>query len=150
MEAKTGKIKDIESWMKLVDKVKADFPGMETAAALEEHRRTVKEFMGREEALCMKQNGQIVGALLFSKEMNMLCFLAVDPDFRRQKIAEQLVHQMLLYLDSQKDVTVTTYRDGVPEGIAARAFYQKMGFVPGRLTEEFGSPVQEFYLKREM
>lgn len=80
----------------------------------------------------------------------MVCFLAVDPDFRRQKIAEQMVSQMLLYLDPQRDVTVTTYRDGVPEGIAARAFYQKMGFVPGRLTEEFGSPVQEFCMKRKL
>ena len=55
---------------------------------------------------------------------------------------------MFTKLDSSKDISVTTYRDGVPEGIAARAFYKRMGFVEGKLTEEFGSPVQEFVLKR--
>lgn len=55
---------------------------------------------------------------------------------------------MLTKINSQKDISVTTYRDGVPEGIAARAFYKRMGFVEGKLTEEFGSPVQEFVLKR--
>lgn len=35
-----------------------------------------------------------------------------------------------------------------PEGIAARAFYRKMGFEEGRLTGEFGAPVQEFVLRR--
>lgn len=43
---------------------------------------------------------------------------------------------------------MTTYREGVPEGIAARAFYRRLGFAEGRLTEEFGSPVQEFVLHR--
>ena len=76
----------------------------------------------------------------------MLCFLAVDAEFRRQHIAEKMVTQMLTWMDPQKDVVVTTYREGVPEGIAARAFYKRMGFVEGKLTEEFGSPVQEFVL----
>ena len=37
---------------------------------------------------------------------------------------------------------------GAPAGIAARAFYKRLGFTEGKLTEEFGSPVQEFVLKR--
>ena len=52
-------------------------------------------------------------------------------------------------LDPKKDIVVTTYREGVPEGIAARAFYKHLGFVEGKLTEEFGSPVQEFVLKQK-
>ena len=59
-----------------------------------------------------------------------------------------MLSYMLTFLDAEKDVVVTTYREGVPEGIAARAFYKHMGFVEGRLTEEFGSPVQEFVFKR--
>ncbi len=35
---------------------------------------------------------------------------------------------------------------GAPEGVAARAFYQRRGFVPGKLSVEFGSEVQEFVL----
>ena len=37
---------------------------------------------------------------------------------------------------------------GDPNGIAARAFYKRLGFSEGNLTEEFDCPVQEFILKR--
>ncbi len=47
-----------------------------------------------------------------------------------------------------KDITVTTYRESDANGIAARAFYKRLGFSKGKLTEEFGYPVQEFVLKR--
>lgn len=139
---------EIDRWMALVDRVKAAFPGLETPEALAEHRRTVLGFMEGNAAICAKIDGKIVGALLFSREDSMLCFLAVDPECRRQHIAEKLVRCMLTLLDSDRAVTVTTYREGVPEGRAARAFYRHFGFVEGRLTEEFGSPVQEFVFTR--
>ena len=139
---------DIDRWMALVDRVKAAFPGLETPEALAEHRSTVLGFMERNAALCAKCDGRIVGALLFSREDSMLCFLAVDPACRRQHIAEKLVRYMFTFLDSDRAVTVTTYHAGVPERRAARAFYRHFGFVEGRLTEEFGSPVQEFVLTR--
>lgn len=78
----------------------------------------------------------------------MICFLAVDIEHRRQHIANKMVSYMLTFMDHQKNVVVTTYRDGAPEGIAARAFYKQLGFIEGKLTEEFGSPVQEFILER--
>ena len=78
----------------------------------------------------------------------MLCFLAVDKAYRRQHIGESMAAYMLTLMDPETDIVVTTYREGVPEGAAARAFYERLGFVEGRLTEEFGSPVQEFILKR--
>ena len=71
----------------------------------------------------------------------MLCFLAVDDACRRQHIGERMVSCMRTFLDPAKEVTVTTYREGDPAGIAARAFYQSLGFLAGALTEEFGSPV---------
>ena len=77
----------------------------------------------------------------------MLCFLAVDPDARRQHIAEEMVDWMPAHMTPGVDVTVTTYREDQPEGAAARAFYQRLGFVPERLTEKFGSPMQELVLK---
>lgn len=55
---------------------------------------------------------------------------------------------MLTQMDEGKDITVTTYREDDPNGQAARAFYKRLGFSEGKLTEEFGCPVQEFILKR--
>ena len=148
VNAELGKACDIDNWMELVEKVKDSFPGLETREALEEHRRTVLECMGRDAAICAKIDGRIVGTLLFSRADHMLCFLAVDEAYRRQHIAENMVSYMLTLMEPGTDIVVTTYREGVPEGIAARAFYKRLGFAEGRLTEEFGSPVQEFVLRR--
>ena len=143
-----GKACNLDNWMDLVENVKDSFPGLETREALEEHRRTVLEFMGRDAAVCAKIDGRIVGTLLFSRADHMLGFLAVDEAYRRQHIAGNMVAYMLSLMEPGKDVVVTTYRAGVLEGVAARAFYKRLGFVEGRLAEEFGSPVQEFVLKR--
>ncbi len=139
---------DIDNWMALVGKVKGSFPGLEAEEALDEHRHTVLEFMDKSSAICAKTGNKIVGTLLFAKETNTLCFLAVDREYRRQHIAETMFTYMLTLMDSEKDITVTTYRADVLEGIPARMFYKRMGFSEGKLTEEFGSPVQEFVLKR--
>lgn len=143
-----GAKQDIDSWMNLVEKVKDSFPGLETEEALQEHKKTVLDFMERSSAICAKDQGEVVGTLLFSSENNTLCFLAVDSKYRRQHIAEKMVSYMLTKMDSLKDIYVTTYRDEVPEGATARAFYKSIGFIEGKLTEEFGSPVQEFVFKR--
>ena len=54
MTIEPGTKQDIEGWMSLVEKVKDDFPGLETEEALKEHRNTVLEFMDRDGAVCAK------------------------------------------------------------------------------------------------
>lgn len=142
-----GAPKDIDNWMQLVQTVSIDFPGLETEEALSGYRQTVLDFMDRQEAICAKENGIIVGVLLFSGENNLLCFLAIASAYRRQHIAEKMFRFMLPHMNADKTISVTTYREDVPEGIPARAFYQKMGFVPGKMTTEFGNEVQEFTMQ---
>ena len=150
MDIRFGAINDIDLWMQLVDKVKGVFPGLETKESMDEHRNVVLEFIDREEALCAEVDDKIVGILLFSKEWNKLCFLAVDSKYRRQHIAFKLVTKMYSYLDPAKDISLETHVEGVPEGVAARCFYKKLGFIESEIKEEFGSLVQKFVLpKRE-
>lgn len=149
MEIRFANDSDLDGWMTLVESVRDAFPGLETPEALAAHRNTVSEFIGRSEAICAAENGCIVGTLLFFRREFELCFLAVSPKFRRQHIAERMVFLMLSELDPRQNVTVTTYREGAAEGMAARAFYRRLGFREGMLTEAFGSPVQQFVLKRE-
>lgn len=139
---------DINAWMELVECVKDSFPGLETQEALDAHKTTVLHFMENASAICAIKANHIVGTLLFSKEDGMLCFLAVEPAYRRQHIAQQMISLMLTQMDAHKDITVSTYREGDPNGIAARALYKSLGFSAGKLIEEFGYPVQEFILKR--
>ena len=148
MKIQLAKPENIDAWMALVEQVRDAFPGLETAEAMAEHRATVLKFMQSSSAIWAVDAGRVIGTLLFSRENSVLCFLAVDPIYRRQHIARQMVDFMLTQMEDGKDITVTTYREGNPNGIAARAFYKRLGFSEGKLTEEFGSPVQEFVLKR--
>ncbi len=148
MNIQLAKPEHIDAWMALVEQVRDAFPGLETAEAMAEHRATVLKFMQSSSAIWAVDAGRVIGTLLFSRENSVLCFLAVDPIYRRQHIARQMVDFMLTQMEDGKDITVTTYREGNPNGIAARAFYKRLGFSEGKLTEEFGSPVQEFVLKR--
>ncbi len=122
------------------------FPAWKPPKRWRSIRATFLQFIQASSAICALEAGRVVGALLFSKENGILCFLAVDPAYRRQHIARQMVDFMLTQMERGKAITVTTYREGDPNGVAARAFYKRLGFCEGRLTEEFGCPVQEFIL----
>ena len=146
MVVQFGNLADITSWMKLVKEVKWNFPGLETEEAFEEHKKTVMKFISQKRALCVKEQGEVVGVLLFSRKYNMICCLAVKPEFRNRGIASMLIKKAFNELDSDKDIVVSTFREGDDKGAAARAFYKKFGFVEGELIEEFGYPCQVFTL----
>ena len=140
---------DIDGWMKLVGEVSWNFPGLETAEDMLEHRQTVLKFMEKRQAVCVKDNSEIIGVLLFSRKRNMICCLAVSPAHRRKGAASALLTEALGQLDRSQDITVSTFREDDPKGIAPRALYKSFGFVEGELIEEFGYPNQRFILRAE-
>ena len=142
-----GADEDLDSWMALVERVAWNFPGLETPEALAQHRQTVQRFMGEKRALCVKEDGAVVGVLLFSRKHNMLCCLAVSPDHRRQGIASRLLREAMERMDSGRDMTVTTFRQEDAKGDAPRALYKRFGFEEGELLLENGYPVQRFVRK---
>ena len=147
MQAVFGESSCIRSWMQLVRKVSRNFPGLETEESIDEHERTVLKFMNKRQALCVKSRGAIIGVLLFSRNRNMICCLAVDPERRKQGIASILLRKALNELDGSREITVSTFRENDEKGIAPRALYRKFGFEEGELTEEFGYPNQVFVLR---
>lgn len=147
MHLEYGNPMDIVLWMELVDYVKCDFPGLETLDKIKEHKNTVLKFMDRKEALCIKDKEKIVAVLLFSKKHNMICFLAVSPNYRRMGLATMMLTEAINSLEREKNIIVSTFREEDPKGVAPRALYQKFGFVEGKLIEEFGYPNQEFILQ---
>ena len=146
MVVQFGEQADIASWINLVKEVKREFPGLETEDAIESHKNTVIEFISQKQALCVKEHNKVVGVLLFSRKNNMICCMAVKPVYRRRGIASMLMKKALSELDCDKDVIVSTFREGDSRGAAARAFYKRFGFVEGELIEEFGYPCQVFTL----
>ena len=146
MEVEYGKETYIESWMELVRKVRWNFPGLETEDSVKDHENTVLKFISKKQAICVRENNKIIGVLLFSRYHNMICCLAVDPDFRRRGIASILLEKALQELDRNRDITVSTSRENDEKGIAPRALYKMFGFREGELTVEFGYPNQVFVL----
>lgn len=146
MEVEFGKVSYIDSWMTLVRKVSWNFPGLETEDGIIDHRNTVLKFISKNQAICVRENNRVIGVLLFSRYHNMICCLAVDPDFRRQGIASMLLEKALQELDRNRDITVSTFREDDEKGRAPRALYKKFGFKEGELTMEFGYPNQVFVL----
>lgn len=105
MEVEFGKVSYIDSWMTLVRKVSWNFPGLETEEGIIDHRNTVLKFISKNQAICVRENNRVIGVLLFSRYHNMICCLAVDPDFRRQGIASMLLEKALQELDRNRDIT---------------------------------------------
>ena len=147
MKVEYGILQDIDSWMELVQRVRWNFPGLETEAAIEDHRQTVLRFMEEKRALCVKEADTVVGVLLLSKKHNMICCLAVAPEYRRNGIASALVGKAIAELDRSRDITVTTFRENDEKGVAPRALYRQFGFAEENLMVENDYPVQRFVLR---
>lgn len=115
-------------------------------ACLHMYDETFQEVYLAKRALCVKNEQDIVGVLLYSRKHNMICCLAVDPVYRKRGIASLLLKEALDKLDRDKDITVSTFRKNDVKGIAPRKLYKKFGFEEGELIEEFGYPNQRFVL----
>ena len=146
VEVQFGKNSDIDEWMKLVNEISWNFPGLETKEKIDDHRETVLRFISKEQALCVKDDAKIIGVLLFSRGHNMICCLGVSPQYRRRGIASRLLVKAIDSLDRTKDITVSTFREEDEKGLAPRTLYKKFGFVEDELIEEFGYPNQKFIL----
>jgi len=129
--------------MELVDLVEDSFPGLDK----QEYLSVLRQCIANKNALCYISDGKIAGILLFSPEESCLSFMAVHPEHRKKGIATALINKML-ELMPDRDISVTTYREGDVMGTSARALYKKCGFEEAELYEEFGYPVQRFVLRR--
>ena len=146
MQVQLGRNQDVDEWMKLVEEISWNFPGLETKEGLNEYRETLLQFIGKDQALCVRNDTEVMGVMLFSRGRNMICCLGVSPKYRRYGIASILLNTALEQLDREKEITVSTFREEDEKGVAPRALYKKFGFVEDELIEEFGYPNQKFVL----
>ncbi len=139
---------NLSSWMNMIEVVKWNFPGLETKEKVQEYMNTVKKNINKGTAICALFGNMVVGCLLFSVKYNMLCCMAVHPEFRRKCIATRMFEMMLEKMDKDRVIVVETFREDDVKGIAPRAFYKKMGFEEGELCLfENTYPEQKFYYR---
>ncbi len=139
---------EIDSWIKMIDIVRDNFPGLDTAEKMDSYRQTVVKNISRKTALCIKYESDIVGVMIFSYNSKCLSCMAVHPNHRRKGIASAMIEKMLSLFPNSTDITVTTFRADDIKGIAPRSLYKKYGFEEDELVTEFDYPHQKFILHK--
>lgn len=142
-------MQDIDSWMKMIEIVRDNFPGLETTEKMGNYRETVIKNIKRKTALCVKDGNEIVGAMIFSYHSQCLSCMAVHPNHRRKGIASAMIEKMVSLFPDDVDISVTTFREDDIKGSAPRPLYKKYGFEEDELIIEFEYPNQRFILHRK-
>lgn len=131
---------DIDDWIKLLELVKDNFPGL----VIDEYKKGLSTRILEQGALVAKEGDMLIGALLFSRESKELEFLAVHPQYRGLGTATALIRDMFALFPKGSCFTVISYREDDPKGKAARELYKRIGFTPGELITVFDYPCEKF------
>lgn len=134
---------DINQILSLMDMVKDDFVGYKEKEFLE----AVYIAINNDEAIMEDDEGKIAGLLMCSKNEKELTFLAVHPEYRKKGVAKKLIKNMSEWFTAGDIITVTTFQDGDPKGIPARACYHTCGFVDDEKLTVFDYPCQKLVLR---
>lgn len=150
IEINYATMENLDSWLNLIDIVSNNFPGLETTEKIDNYRNTVIKNINRRSAICAVSENKVVGFLLFSTRYNMLCHLAVHPDYRRKRIATSMIELMLKNLDRSRDIVVLTFREDDEKGVAPRILYKQLGFEEAELCYDQEYPEQKFILRGKL
>lgn len=133
---------DMDDWMDLVRFAIDGYPRLKEAAYMDELRRHI----ARKEALILREEGRVVGAMGFSVDRGSIDFLAVHPQRRRFGIAKLFVDKLTDGLLRGREIALTTYRAGDRADTGYRREYERLGFMQRELLVEYGYPAQRFCL----
>lgn len=132
------KEEDLPLWMVLSNMVQDFFPGYEE----ESHYAYIRAAQKRKEAIIVKDQGCLLGALSFSKQEKELCYMVVHPQHRRCHIGQILFHGMCQSFYHGDQIQVVTFPSNNMKGMAARHFYSSIGFQEGPSIELYKQPLQ--------
>lgn len=147
MLIRMGTAADQPAWIALAESVSGIFeaPGMPTDPGF---LTFLNNKLARGEALIAqdRRSGRVLGALGFSRAHNRISWLAVHEDARGHGVGGKLLTCALRQLDAGQAVEVTTFCADYAPGAAARALYEKYGFVEiGPAPVSPGEPPRAIY-----
>lgn len=133
---------DIALWMDLVRLVIDGFPCL----IEKEHIKVLKRYIAKKQALMMKEAGRTIGIMMFSYETGSIDFLGVHPLYRNKGVIKEFLDKVIYDLLANKEISITTYREGDKADTGHRKELQRLGFAEAELLTEFGYPTQRFIL----
>ena len=134
---------DIPDWMELAAMTVDGFPCFEET----DHLEKLKGYIYRQQALIVRDEEQIIGALAFSDRTGNVDFLSIHPQYRKRKVEETLLEYIIRNPLAGRPISITTFREGDRADTGQRKTYQRLGFREAELLTEFGYPTQRFLLQ---
>ncbi len=136
---------DIPAWMDFVRLVVDGFPFLDEAEYFEQLKRCIQ----KRQALVIKDQHVIIGAMAFCGETGSIDFLGVHPQYRKHGVAKSFLHWLFQMRLQNMPVSITTFREGDKADSGYRKAWKSLGFAEAELLTEFGYPTQKFILKKE-
>jgi len=136
---------DIPIWMDLVHLAIDGFPHLDEG----EYLTVLKRYITNQSALLMTEGAIAISSMLINYETGSIDFLAVHPLYRTQGISRDFLNVALAELLKDKEISITTFREGDKADTGYRKALKELGFAEAELLTEFGYPTQRMVLPRE-
>ena len=134
--------KDIPAWLELVNLVIDGFPNLNEEDYLMELKKAISE----QRALILIDNEIAMAVMSINYQTGSIDFFGVHPLYRQCGISKLFLDKIMNELLINKDITVTTFREGDKADTGYRKAYKELGFIEAELLVEFGYPTQRFVL----
>jgi GNAT superfamily N-acetyltransferase len=150
MNVVTARAEDFLAWLHLAAEVEPLFGPL---VGEPEFEQALRKNIGRGTAFCVREDdgppgAPLLGGLMFSPKppRYTIGWLAVTERWRRRGVGRALVEHVAALVEPPAEMIVTTFGPGERTGMAARAFYEQMGFEPAGAAPDGpgGSPRQFF------
>jgi len=137
--------KDLPAWYALATEVSEIFQHPADMGAELSSNASGSGAVSRHEMLTAVDymSGKNIGFICFSRNNNSITWFAVSELHRGKGAGDRLLKTALRQLDTNKDITVTTFTDDYTQGAAARALYRKHGFTEETPAVHLGLPRSE-------
>ena len=139
-----AKEENIPIWMDLVHLAIDGFPHLEE----DEYLTVLKSYIAKKGALILTEGDICIGAMMINYETGSIDFLAVHPLYRKQSISQELLNVALHELLKDKEISITTFREGDKADTGYRKTLKELGFAEAELLTEFGYPTQRMVLPK--
>ncbi len=133
---------DIDAWMELVHLAIDGYPHLDETDYIQKLNTCIEQ----RQALIMKNGNVAIGIMAFSYDTGSIDFFGIHPQYRKSGIAKMFLDKLMEDILPEKEISVTTFRDGDRADTGYREALKKLGFAERELLVEFGYPTQRFVL----
>lgn len=137
---------DIPACLELAYLVIDGFPNLNENEYLTELERGILE----QRVLILTDNTVAIALMSINYHTGSIDFFGVHPLYRKCGIAKLFLNKVMNELLVDKDISVTTFREGDKADTGYRKAYKELGFAEAELLVEFGYPTQKLVLFSKM